>query len=230
MRLGTEASIENILDRFDSVYGTVNDNENLLSQFYNATQGGNEDVSEWSCRLEDLLNKVIQNGEITPTNEDQMLRNMFWNGLSENLKDITGYIFRECTSFDELRRAVRKVEQDKLRKGSIKKTNIHQTVANTSNTQMDELKAMIQKMDAKMNQMKEDIDDVRKRSHDYQGQGQQYRHKDKKKGQSQENESDREITCYRCCQVGHVKSGCRVRLDHSKKDLNSSRPASRRGR
>ena len=139
MRLGTEASIENILDRFDSVYGTVDDNENLLSQFYSATQGGNEDVSEWSCRLEDLLNKVIQNGEITPTNEDQMLRNMFWNGLSENLKDITGYIFRECTSFDELRRAVRKVEQDKLRKGSIKKTNIHQTVANTSNTQMDEL-------------------------------------------------------------------------------------------
>ena len=89
---------------------------------------------------------------------------------------------------------------------------------------------MIQKMDAKMNQMKEDIDDVRKRSQDYQGQGQQYRQKDKKKGQSRENESDREITCYRCGQVGHVKSGCRVRLDHSKKDLNSSRPASRCGR
>ena len=52
---------------------------------------------------------------------------------------------------------------------------------------------MIQKMDAKMNQMKEDIDDVRKRSQDYQGQGQQYRQKDKKKGQSRENESDREM-------------------------------------
>ena len=229
MRLGTEASIENILHRFDSVYGTVDDNENLLSQFYSASQGGNEDVSEWSCRLEDLLNKVIQNGEITPTNADQMLKNMFWNGLSENLKDITGYIFRECSNVDELRRAVRKVEQDKLRKGSIKKTNIHQTVTNTSNVQMDELKAMIQKMDAKMNQMKEDIDDVRKK-YDYQGQGQQYRHhKDKRRGQTQENESDKEIICYRCGQVGHVKSGCRVRLDH-KKDLNSSRPASRRGR
>ena len=116
MRLGTEASIDDILQRFDSVYGTVEDNENLLSQFYSASQKDNEDVSEWSCRLEDLLNKVIQNGEIPPTNTDQMLRNMFWNGLSENFKDITGHIFKESTKFDDLRKAIRKVEQDKLRR------------------------------------------------------------------------------------------------------------------
>ena len=60
MRLGTEASIDDILQRIDGVYGTVEDNENLLSQFYSASQKENEDVLEWSCRLEDLLNKVIR--------------------------------------------------------------------------------------------------------------------------------------------------------------------------
>lgn len=35
-----------------------------------------------------------------------MLWNMFWNGLSENIKDITGYIFKESTEFDVLRKAI----------------------------------------------------------------------------------------------------------------------------
>ena len=52
---------------------TVEDNKNLLSQFYIVLHRENEDVSEWSCHIEDLLNKVIQNGEIPPTNTDQML-------------------------------------------------------------------------------------------------------------------------------------------------------------
>lgn len=44
MRLGTEASIEDILQRFDGVYGTVDDNANLLSQFYSASQNGVVDL------------------------------------------------------------------------------------------------------------------------------------------------------------------------------------------
>lgn len=35
---------------------------------------------------------------------------MFWNGFVENLKDIIGYIFKECIDFDELRKVIRKVE------------------------------------------------------------------------------------------------------------------------
>lgn len=223
MRLGTDASIEEILHKFDSVYGIVDDNENLLSQFYSASQKENEDVSEWSCRLEDLLDKVIQRGEITPTNTDQMLRNMFWNGLSEKLKDITGHIFKECGDFDQLRLAIRKVEQDKLRKkGIVKKATINQAMP--SNTQIDELKAMIQSMSTKMNEMREEINEVRTR---YQGerhnsdQGNYSRGKDKQQG--------KDITCFKCGQKGHVAVGCRVRLDH-KKDLNSKGPTSRRGR
>lgn len=242
MRLGTEASIDEILQRFDSVYGIVDDNENLLSQFYSASQKENEDVSEWSCRLEDLLNKVIQNGEIVPTNTDQMLRNMFWNGLAENLKDITGHIFKECIDFDELRKAIRKVEQDKIRhKDASKKATIHQTV--TSDSKMDELKAMIQKMDTKVNQMKEDIDVVRQKyqtekphNSRFQGQGgyfqdQQYQgnYRNRGKDYPQERRNEGEVVCYRCGQVGHIQYGCRVRLDH-KRDLNSQQPASRRGR
>ena len=223
MRLGTDASIEEILHKFDSVYGIVDDNENLLSQFYSASQKEHEDVSEWSCRLEDLLDRVIQKGEITPTNTDQMLRNMFWNGLSEKLKDITGHIFKECKDFDELRLAVRKVEQDKLRKkDTVKKATINQAMP--SSTQIDELKAMIQSMSTKMNEMRQEINDVRTR---YQGDRRDSDQGNYSRGNDKQQRGD--ITCFKCGQKGHVAVGCRVRLDH-KKNLNSKGPTSRRGR
>lgn len=62
-----------------------------------------------------MFHKVIQNGEIVPTNTDQMLRNMFWNELAENLKNISGHIFKECTDFDDLRKAIRKVKKDNIK-------------------------------------------------------------------------------------------------------------------
>lgn len=62
-----------------------------------------------------MVHKVIQNSEIVPTNTDQMLRNMFWNGLAENLKAITGHIFKECTDVDDLRKAIRKVKQGNIK-------------------------------------------------------------------------------------------------------------------
>lgn len=69
MHLSTDTSIEKIFLKFDSVYGIVDDNENLILQFYSASQRKSF-RSERNCRLEDPLDKVIQKGEIT-TNTDQ---------------------------------------------------------------------------------------------------------------------------------------------------------------
>jgi hypothetical protein len=62
-----------------------------------------------------------------------MLKNMFWNGLSEKRKDITGHIFKECEDFYQLRFAIRKVEQDKLSKKYVtKKAKIHHAMSNNT--------------------------------------------------------------------------------------------------
>ena len=48
--------------------------------------------------------------------------------------------------------------------------------------------------------------------------------------QPQANESDdEEPICYRCGQKDHIQFGCRVRLDHSRKDLNRDQPLPRGG-
>lgn len=60
MRLGTGVNIETILEKFESVYGTVDTKEELLAKFFSAKQGESEDITAWSCRLEDLLSRVVE--------------------------------------------------------------------------------------------------------------------------------------------------------------------------
>ena len=94
-RLGICATIPEILDKFESVYGDVDTKEHLLSKFYSAKQGENENVTKWSCRLEDILSTAVERKLVEPDKVNEMLRNMFWQGLKPALKDISGYKFEK---------------------------------------------------------------------------------------------------------------------------------------
>lgn len=61
MRLGTGVDIETILEKFESVYGTVDTKEELLAKFYSAKQGESEDITAGHVDLkvycQELLSK-----------------------------------------------------------------------------------------------------------------------------------------------------------------------------
>ena len=59
-RLGIGATIPQILEKFESVYGAIDSKENVLAKFYSARQGEKEDVSTWSCRLEGILSIAVE--------------------------------------------------------------------------------------------------------------------------------------------------------------------------
>lgn len=94
-RLGISATIPEILNKFESVYGDVDTKEHLLSKFYSAKQGDTENVTKWSCRLEDILSTAVERKLVEPDKVNEMLRNMFWQGLKPALKDISGYKFEK---------------------------------------------------------------------------------------------------------------------------------------
>ena len=73
--------------------------ENVLAQFYSARQQQDEAVSDWSCRLEDLLTKAVQLGRAHPRETDEMLGCMFWTGLKKELKDVSGHKFDSISKF-----------------------------------------------------------------------------------------------------------------------------------
>lgn len=250
-RLGPEATVKDILAKFDSVYGIVEQGEMLLAKFYSARQTEDEDVVSWSCRLEDLLAKVKDKGYVEDEQMDSMLRSMFWSGLRQNLKDVTGHLFDRITDFDELRVAVRRFEQDrqqrKVESKDVKKAQAKSAVEVSSGSELSEVKATLNQLVTEMKGMKDNQDKFEKEFQDFRKGSRFNNQRGRGRGRGRnfqppqacsdtqpsegtfnavpQSENDTEVFCYRCGQAGHFAIGCRVRLDHMRRSpLNGNRP------
>jgi hypothetical protein len=236
MRLGPNAGIPDILHKLDVVYGTVERGEVLLGDFYAATQSETEDVVEWSCKLEDMLEKAKSKGYVnTTTGSDEMLRTKFWLGLRSSLRDASSHKFDTCKTFDELRVELRIIEHDhngrKRADSSKKPGHVKSQIATkpddengsqtqhqaTNSSEFAELKGLICSINDRFTKLEGKVDQVSR----------SYNRSDGKSTNSRQSTNRRTTpTCWRCGQEGHLKSGCRVILDHVK-DPNGKQPTPR---
>ena len=152
-RLGTGASVVQILEKFESVYGEVDTKEHLLAKFYSARQEESEDVTKWSCRLEDILSIAVDRKIVDSSKVNEMLTNMFWQGLKPSLKDISGYLFDKIKDFDKLRVEMRKLEQDHVGSNSIP----CKSVTEKSQSEMKEMKTMIESLNNTVKELEKKI-------------------------------------------------------------------------
>lgn len=74
MRFGPVDNIDEILQKFDSIYGNVLGTENILAEFYSGKQKDTEECATWSIRLEDLKNRAITKGKVSAIEAKEMLR------------------------------------------------------------------------------------------------------------------------------------------------------------
>ena len=111
-RLGINASISDIIAKLAGVFGNVILTENLLAEFYSTRKKPGEDVSRWSCRLEDILDQANTQKTIAITEQREMLRNKLYSGLTDALKSRCGHLFYNINDYDELRINLRRVEQE----------------------------------------------------------------------------------------------------------------------
>lgn len=247
MRLGTGATPNTILEKFESVYGTVDTKEELMAKFYSAKQEDSEDITHWSCRLEDILGKVVEQGLISTHGSEEMLRSKFWAGMRQDLKDISGFKFETVKDFDKLRVEMRKIEKEhKMPSKDAKKTTNMTCVAETKsnvqqNSEISELKHLVQDMAIRMNDMGKKLSDLKDQqssitdarsnpTYNLTRGRPRFRSvynptssfNNRRGGSHPVNSGPR---CYRCRQVGHYQWQCNVRLDH----LNG-RPPCTRGR
>jgi hypothetical protein len=217
MRLGTQATTEELLDKLEGVYGTVHRGQTLLADFYSAQQAENETVATWGCRLEDLLDKACKKGQVNSAGMDEMLRTKFWTGLQPALKDRSSHKFDACKTFDDLRVQLRMIEYEMKqcqqtsskdivvkKQAQVKAVSVD---AQAKAGELSELKGMIQQLSGRIDQL------------------QQHR-EDKPTSQSNNTErpasksANKELICWRCGQAGHIRYGCRVRLDHQTQTPN----------
>lgn len=111
--MGTTATVQEILERLEGVFGNVATGESVLQEFYTAAQKADESVTTWGLRLEEILQKAVIKGHVKPEDKNDMLRSNFWKHLrSEKLKNATRVHFESISNFELLRRAVRAEEYE----------------------------------------------------------------------------------------------------------------------
>ena len=83
----------------------------ILQEFYTVYQKQDESVSTWSIRLEDILQRAVDKGQVRRSDKDALLRDKFWRPRrSEKLKMATILHFSTSETFDLLREKVRTEE------------------------------------------------------------------------------------------------------------------------
>ena len=119
--LGTMADIREIMNKLEGVFGNVATGESVLQEFYMASQREGETVAAWGLRLEEILQKAIEKGQVRKDEKNDMLRTKFWKSLrSERLKNATRVHFETISSFELLRRAVRAEEHEMMLNSGIR--------------------------------------------------------------------------------------------------------------
>ena len=151
MRLGPEATIQEMLEKMESVFGTVERGESIMQEFYSATQKKGEDTMAWSCRLEEVYRKAVEKGVAKKEDTNEKLKSRFWNGLHQWLRDITGYKYDSIADFDTLRKEIRLIEKEHEKQ---KTPSMAITPGKESEkSELEEIKGMIQQLTTKVNKL-----------------------------------------------------------------------------
>lgn len=165
MRLGPTGSLTELLAKLKGIYGTVDLGETVLGQFCSACQKPGEDVASWSCRIEDMSEKVKDSGKVSQTALPELLRSRFWSGMRQPLKNVSGHLYKTITDFDTLRVEMRRIENEfHLKEGKPKgKEQCHSAVTSVevegeSKSEMSQLKNMVYRLTSKVDKLQETQD------------------------------------------------------------------------
>ena len=156
LNLGDQATIDDIIDKLEIIYGTIDSTENLMSAFYACRQEEIETVAEYSSRLENIWHKAVLKEIVRPSDTNTMLRQRFWSGLKSRLKDVSRHTKEKCKTFQELQMEMKAIEVEHEIKATEKKTAVAK-VAVTPREEAEDLKSMVKQLSTQMSQLQQEV-------------------------------------------------------------------------
>jgi hypothetical protein len=215
-RMGEDVTAEDILNKFESIYGTVMTGEAILERFYSAKQGTDENCAQWSCRLEELAYQALEKETVTQDEVAAMLRSRFWSGLRDSrLKDALRQS-KSSMTVEELVREARSLEQEfglsDVQEAKAPKVHSQQTP--------DPNKGIMDKLSELLNRMNKLEEEVNRSKAPTQNAYQQQTASQQQVFQHQSTQGNGQIStapgsqaggtrCFACNHEGHVAQGCR---------------------
>ena len=111
------ATLDDILEKFKWLYGSVESFETLMQEFYSIPQGKSEKVQTFVLHLERPLNAIKQQHPYARTEEGHRhLNNSLFHGLKSYLHNALCYLYDKPDShYSQLLMALRKAETETIR-------------------------------------------------------------------------------------------------------------------
>ena len=156
MRLGPEATLDQLLNKLEGNYGLSIQHDRLMEEFYSAKQQANEDVTTWANRLEDLLYKASRQKLVRPEDINDKLCSMFWSGLNPKLRETSGHLHFMIKEFEKLKAAMREQEADF--KQNMKPQPAKMITSYGDDNTQPELTSMVQQLIADVKELKQERD------------------------------------------------------------------------
>ncbi len=228
--LGDSPSVDEVLSKFDVTFGNVLSIEQLFQEFYSTKQKDGESIPIWSCRLEDIITQLREQGCIGPDSGKDMVRSKFWSGLRyEEVKAASRHVFDSGTCYEALYKYVRTVHEQFVashpvqHKGSVKGTVVQQQ---TDSSGLKELMAKISTVENTVKDLGSTVklleESVRSLSV-----SQPVVSVTRPPPSPQKTSKPRrsQIICHRCGRCGHHKKKCYAKIHINGTPLNPKAPS-----
>ncbi|MES9879827.1 MAG: hypothetical protein ABW185_03010 [Sedimenticola sp.] len=157
MNMGLDITVKEVLYKFDSCFGFVQEGQTILASFYNARQSTTEDVATFANRLEDMVSKAVVVGKVNPSQTNEMLTSALKAGINHELRVLAGFKFETCKNFDTLRVELRKLELECKQKGQCHSVDSNKGTSKKN----DSPNAAIDRLTSMMKEVKEDISQLK---------------------------------------------------------------------
>ena len=118
MLFATGATLDDILEKFKWLYGSVESSDTLMQEFHHIAQGKSEKVQTCVLHLERALKAIKQQYPYAMTEEEgyMHLKDHLFHGLKPNLHDALHYLYDKPDSqYSQFVMASGKAETETLR-------------------------------------------------------------------------------------------------------------------
>ncbi|KAH3724573.1 hypothetical protein DPMN_050393 [Dreissena polymorpha] len=137
--LGHHVTLEQVMQNFDSTYGSIESRERIMRKFYSSKQETGESVTVFVARLKELFETAIQLKALKRSDMD-VLKTVLHAGLKKDLKHLSTYQCDTIVEYDEFKRELRKIEADM--KESLCETKTCKLAVNVDKKEQSDLSEM----------------------------------------------------------------------------------------